>query len=166
MFLRAIWYFEAQNWNNAVGSDAAELCAGPGSYDISKSVWHINVSIKYMTLRHFANTQQGANPELNGGGGCGVFNAIIGWQSSTTYGSVISYSLCWIAVIAGFFVMRYREVKGCCPLMKTKGAFESGEEQSNTNSRASSDVSGGSMFGDKKSGDALERPFPRHEIPA
>jgi hypothetical protein len=32
-------------WNNAVGSDAAELGNGPGSYDITKSVWHVNVSL-------------------------------------------------------------------------------------------------------------------------
>jgi hypothetical protein len=31
-------------WNNVVGSDAAELGNGPGSYDITKSVWHVNVS--------------------------------------------------------------------------------------------------------------------------
>ncbi len=44
LFSRAVWYFEAQAWNNAVGSDAAELGNGPGSYDITKSVWHVNVS--------------------------------------------------------------------------------------------------------------------------
>jgi hypothetical protein len=32
-------------WNDAVGSDAAELGAGPGSYDITKSVWHVNVRL-------------------------------------------------------------------------------------------------------------------------
>ena len=44
LFSRAVWYFEAQMWNNVVGSDAAELGNGPGSYDITKSVWHVNVS--------------------------------------------------------------------------------------------------------------------------
>lgn len=44
LFSRAIWYFEAQQWNNIVGGDAAELGSGPGSYDIDKSVWHVNVS--------------------------------------------------------------------------------------------------------------------------
>ena len=43
LFSRAVWYFEAQEWNNAIGGDAAETGAGPGSYDISKSVWHVNV---------------------------------------------------------------------------------------------------------------------------
>jgi high-affinity iron transporter len=44
LFSRGVWFFEAQQWNNEVGGDAAETGAGPGSYDISKSVWHVNVS--------------------------------------------------------------------------------------------------------------------------
>ena len=55
---------------------------------------------------------------MNGGGGWGIFNAILGWQNSATYGSVISYNVYWIVVIAGFFLMRYREVKGHLPLLK------------------------------------------------
>jgi high-affinity iron transporter len=44
LFSRSIWYFEQQKWNGIVGGDAAELGMGPGSYDIDKSVWHVNVS--------------------------------------------------------------------------------------------------------------------------
>lgn len=33
-----------QQWNEIIGGDAAETGAGPGSYDIRKSVWHVNVS--------------------------------------------------------------------------------------------------------------------------
>jgi high-affinity iron transporter len=44
LFSRAVWHFEQQEWNNIVGGDAAELGDGPGSYDIAKSVWHVNVS--------------------------------------------------------------------------------------------------------------------------
>jgi len=106
LFSRAIWYFEAQQWNNVIGGDAAETGAGPGSYDISKSVWHVNFG----------------NPELNGGGGWGIFNAILGWQNSATYGSVISYNMYWIAIICMFLAMRYNEVKGHWPLMKPKKA--------------------------------------------
>lgn len=43
LFSRAVRFFEAQKWNKAVGGDAAETGAGPGSYDITKSVWHVNV---------------------------------------------------------------------------------------------------------------------------
>jgi high-affinity iron transporter len=45
LFSRAVWYFEAQQWNNLLGGDAAETGSGAGSYDIDKSVWHVNVSI-------------------------------------------------------------------------------------------------------------------------
>lgn len=44
LFSRAVWSFEQQQWNKLVGGDAAEAGAGPGSYDIDKSVWHVNVS--------------------------------------------------------------------------------------------------------------------------
>ncbi|KAI9734191.1 MAG: hypothetical protein M1818_006602 [Claussenomyces sp. TS43310] len=110
LFSRAVWYLQAQDWNNAVGSDAAELGAGPGSYDITKSIWHVNFG----------------NPELNGGGGWGIFNAILGWQNSATYGSVISYNVYWIAIILGFFAMRYNEVKGHWPLLKHKKLSDTG----------------------------------------
>ncbi|ELR07803.1 hypothetical protein VC83_01091 [Pseudogymnoascus destructans] len=99
LFSRAVWFFEAQLWNNAVGGDAAETGAGPGSYDIGKSVWHVNFG----------------NPYLNGGGGWGIFNAIFGWQNSATYGSVISYNIYWIFVIAMLASMRFQEVKGRWP---------------------------------------------------
>lgn len=44
LFSRAVWYFQAQDWNNTVGINAIETGAGPGSYDIDQSVWHVNVS--------------------------------------------------------------------------------------------------------------------------
>jgi len=121
LFSRAVWYFQAQNWNNAVGSDAAELGAGAGSYDIDQSVWHINFG----------------NPELNGGGGWGIFNAILGWTNSATYGSVISYNVYWIAVITGFFVMRYKETTGHLPFLKMKSKDDGGMLSENPSSEAS-----------------------------
>jgi len=38
LFTRAVWFFEQQQWNIAVGGDAAEVGVGPGSYDIDKRV--------------------------------------------------------------------------------------------------------------------------------
>lgn len=91
-------------WNKLVGGDAAEVGSGPGSYDIRKSVWHVNC----------------CNPEINGGGGWGIFNAILGWTNSATVGSVVSYNLYWIFVICMFLGMRYNEVHGHWPLMKAR----------------------------------------------
>lgn len=45
LFSKAVWYFEAQKWNDLTGGDAAETGEGAGSYDIRKSVWHVNVSL-------------------------------------------------------------------------------------------------------------------------
>ena len=57
---------------------------------------------------------------MNGGGGWGIFNAILGWQNSATYGSVISYNVYWIAVIIGFLLLRYKETTGHLPFTKSK----------------------------------------------
>ena len=99
-----MWAFEQHAWNRVVGGDAAEVGSGPGSYDIHKSVWHVNC----------------CNAEINGGGGWGIFNAILGWENSATYGSVLSYNLYWLAVIAAFASMRYYEKHGHWPLLRAK----------------------------------------------
>ncbi|KAF9888598.1 hypothetical protein FE257_008530 [Aspergillus nanangensis] len=92
---KGVWYFENNAWNQLVGGDASETGSGPGSYDIRKSVWHVNC----------------CNPELDGGGLWGIFNGILGWTNSATYGSVISYNLYWAAVIVYFGYMRHRELR-------------------------------------------------------
>ncbi|KXJ86037.1 iron permease FTR1/Fip1/EfeU [Microdochium bolleyi] len=104
LFTRAVWFFDQQQWNNAVGGDAAEVGVGPGSYDIDRSVWHVNC----------------CSPYIDGGGGWGVFNGLLGWQNSATYSSVIAYNAYWWAVIGGFVALRHREVKGHWPLMRKR----------------------------------------------
>lgn len=47
-----------------------------------------------------------------------MFNSLFGWQNSATYGSVISYNLYWLAVIAAFVLMRHQEKHGRMPFMK------------------------------------------------
>ncbi|EPE03037.1 plasma membrane iron permease [Ophiostoma piceae UAMH 11346] len=93
LFSKGVWHLEAYQWNMVVGGDAAELGSGPGSYDIRRSMWHVNC----------------CNPDFEGGGFWGVFNALLGWQNSATVGSVVSYNLYWVAVITGFFVMAAKE---------------------------------------------------------
>ncbi len=44
LLARSVWYFEQAHWKNVVGKDVAELGSGAGSYDIDRSVWHLNVS--------------------------------------------------------------------------------------------------------------------------
>ena len=87
---------------------------------------HIQVFIAQTRLTN----NKCCNPKLNGGGGWGIFNGILGWQNSATYGSVLSYDLYWLAVIIGFLAMRYNETKGHWPLMKAKK--EKGETKEHT----------------------------------
>ncbi|CAK7275470.1 high-affinity iron permease [Sporothrix epigloea] len=93
LFSKGVWHLEAYQWNKIVGGDAAELGSGPGSYDIRRSVWHVNC----------------CNPDYDGGGFWGVFNALLGWQNSATVGSVLSYNLYWVAVVVQFLLMAARE---------------------------------------------------------
>jgi high-affinity iron transporter len=123
LFSRAIWYLEQNEWNKLTGGDAAETGSGPGSYDIRKSVWHVNC----------------CNPEVNGGGGWGIFNAILGWQNSATYGSVIGYDIYWLAVILGFVAMRIKERRGAWPFMKRKVDAPAIQERSASDSESSID---------------------------
>lgn len=106
LFSRAMWGFQQNTWNHLTGGDAAETGSGPGSYDIRQSVWHVNC----------------CNPELNGGGVWGIFNAILGWQNSATYGSVIGYNLYWLVIIVGFVALRWREKKGSWLFLKNRTA--------------------------------------------
>ncbi|KAK1990211.1 iron permease FTR1 family protein, partial [Colletotrichum falcatum] len=113
LFSKGVWHFEQNEWNKIVGGDAAELGSGPGSYDIRRSVWHLNC----------------CNPDLNGGGFWGIFNAVLGWQNSATVGSVVSYNLYWAAVATGFFVM----------ICKDKGHWPSGKRGKQQQARRSAD---------------------------
>lgn len=103
-----MWDFENNEWSKLTGGDAAETGSGPGSYDIRKSVWHVNC----------------CNPEVDGGGGWGIFNSILGWTNSATYGSILSYNLYWLAVIAAFGVLGFHEKRGHYPFLKAKVRLE------------------------------------------
>jgi high-affinity iron transporter len=100
---------------------------------------------------------------LNGGGGWGIFNAILGWQNSATYGSVISYNMYWIAVIAGFLAMRYKEVKGNWPLMKAKRRPSMENKPSKTSLGSNSQLGESGVF-EKGDGNIIERPLPVNEV--
>ena len=101
LFSRGVWYFQDNAWNKIIGGDASETGSGPGSYDIRQSVWHVNC----------------CNPELGGGGGWGIFNALLGWTNSATLGSVIAYNLFWVCVMLAYAAMLYRERRGAIPVI-------------------------------------------------
>ncbi|KAK9238565.1 iron permease FTR1 family-domain-containing protein [Lipomyces kononenkoae] len=100
---RAVWYFENYEWSQLVGGDIAEVGSGPGSYDIRKSVWHVNC----------------CNPLFDGG--WMIFNAVLGWQNSATYGSVLMYNFYWIAIMIAVCLMLYKEKHGYLPFFRKYG---------------------------------------------
>ncbi|KAF4964364.1 hypothetical protein FZEAL_10876 [Fusarium zealandicum] len=124
LFSRSVWSFEQQKWNEFIGGEAAEFGFGPGSYDIDQSVWHINCC---------TSTEQNQN-------GWGIFNAILGWTNSATYGSVISYNLYWICVMIGFVLMRFHETHGRWPFMKSKAPASVDDAESHASSTAAKNV--------------------------
>lgn len=105
LFSKGVWDLEQNAWVKLAGEGAVEAGSGPGSYDIRKSVWHVNC----------------CSPDSNGDGGWGIFNSLFGWQNSATYGSVISYNVYWLVVISAFLVMGFRERNGRYPLQKSSG---------------------------------------------
>ncbi|PUU83651.1 iron permease FTR1/Fip1/EfeU [Tuber borchii] len=127
---RAVWKFEMYKFKKLVGGDVGETGTGPGSYDIRNTVWHVNC----------------CSPGSGGGAGWGIFNAILGWQNTATYGSVLSYNVYWIIVSLGFMLMLFREKRGHYPFMKAPVSNSAPEEESESSARG---VMPGGTLGEK-----------------
>lgn len=98
MFSKAIWSLQYYRFEVGVGSDVSEEGSGAGSYNILDTVWHVNC----------------CNPETDNG--WDVFQAILGWQNTGTYGSIISYNVYWLFIMACVAWMMYEERTGRAPL--------------------------------------------------
>lgn len=98
MFSKSIWSLQYHHFAVKVGSDVAEAGNGIGSYNPLQTVWHVNC----------------CNPETDNG--WDVFNAVLGWQNTATYGSVISYCIYWIFITFAIGCMLYEERTGHLPL--------------------------------------------------
>lgn len=107
MFSKSVWSLQYHVFAQRVGGDVAEEGSGPGSYDIRETVWHVNC----------------CNSETSNG--WSIFNAILGWQNTATYGSVISYNLYWAALITVIAFLMYEEKTGSLPFRtQTLGAMK------------------------------------------
>lgn len=92
LFSKGVWQLELQDYiNKCNGQDMSEVGSGPGSYDMSRSVWHVNC----------------CNGEKDGG--WMLLTAIFGWTNSATYGSVISYNVYWLVVIGVIKLLKTEE---------------------------------------------------------
>ncbi|KAK9357501.1 iron permease FTR1/Fip1/EfeU [Lipomyces starkeyi] len=100
LFSNGVWSFQNHEWVKLVGGDVSEEGDGPGSYDIRKNLWHVNC----------------CNGETSGG--WMIFNAILGWENSATYGSVISYNLYWLTLMMTIGLMLFKERHGHYPFLK------------------------------------------------
>lgn len=98
MFSKAIWSLQYYRFEVGVGSDVSEEGSGAGSYNILDTVWHVNC----------------CNPETDNG--WDVFQAILGWQNTGTYGSIISYNVYWLFIMGCIGWMMYEERTGRAPL--------------------------------------------------
>ncbi|KAJ5729651.1 uncharacterized protein N7483_004159 [Penicillium malachiteum] len=98
MFSKAVWSLQYYQFEVGVGSDVSEEGSGAGSYNILETVWHVNC----------------CNPESDNA--WDVFQAILGWQNTGTYGSIISYNVYWIFIIGCVSWMMYSERTGRAPL--------------------------------------------------
>ncbi|KEF54213.1 high-affinity iron transporter [Exophiala aquamarina CBS 119918] len=103
MFSKAVWSLQYHTFASKVGGDVAEAGNGIGSYDVRETVWHVDC----------------CNPETDNG--WDVFNALLGWQNTATYGSVISYNVYWMFITFAIACMLYEERTGHLPLKKPLG---------------------------------------------
>lgn len=101
LFSRGVWFFENYVFNLQTGGDAAENGSGPGTYNIHKTVWHVNC----------------CNPLIDEG--WDVFNSLLGWQNTATYGSILAYNLYWLALIVTLGLMLFEEKRGHLPFCKS-----------------------------------------------
>lgn len=97
---RGVWFLELEQYVRRCGGlDVSETGSGPGSYDVSTAIWHVNC--------------------CNGltDGWWMVANAIVGWTNTATYGSVGLYLAYWLLVSAWLRVRLYEERNGFLPLI-------------------------------------------------
>ncbi|KAK6204398.1 iron permease [Scheffersomyces amazonensis] len=103
LFSKGVWHIELQQFiNDCGGFDVSETGHGPGSYDIMRSIWHVNC----------------CNGELQDDGPFWMmFTAVFGWTNSATYGSVIGYNFYWLVIIVVFTSLIYEEKHGRLPII-------------------------------------------------
>ncbi|TID13175.1 hypothetical protein CANINC_005031 [Pichia inconspicua] len=99
---RGVWFFELERFVQKCGQDTSETGSGPGSYDIADTVWHVNC--------------------CNGltDGGWMIFNALLGWTNTATYGSVTSYIIFWLVTIGYIRYKSHMEREGMLDMLPVK----------------------------------------------
>ena len=109
---RGVGFLEQYQWNQIIGGEAAEESGTVIAYRVSTSIWHVSWG----------------NPEVNDGttGGYQIFNSILGWNNTATYGTILSYIFYWLAVI-GFLIYLYFDEKKSAIRKAKAGEWEVGD---------------------------------------
>ncbi|CCH41096.1 Plasma membrane iron permease [Wickerhamomyces ciferrii] len=100
---RGVWFFELEEYvQRCHGQDMSEVGTGPGSYDVTNVIWHVNCCSGLTD------------------GGWMLLNALFGWTNTATYGSIISYNVYWIFIIVLLKIKLFQERRGYIPFIPIK----------------------------------------------
>ncbi|KAF9179823.1 high-affinity iron permease [Haplosporangium sp. Z 767] len=88
LFAKAVNAFEMDKWNKIVGGDADDA----GSFDPRINVWALSC----------------CNPNDPNQGGWALFNSLFGWNNVASVGTVTSYCVYWLVVIAGVVYLKIK----------------------------------------------------------
>ncbi|KAM0750488.1 iron permease FTR1 [Meredithblackwellia eburnea MCA 4105] len=94
LLTRSVNAFERHQWIVATHGAGGENGSGPGSFDVRKSVWHLD----------YGNPEDKLNAK-----GWGVAKALVGWSNNCSYGDLISYIGFWLAVAFTLIYMKWQE---------------------------------------------------------
>ncbi|KAI9316825.1 iron permease FTR1/Fip1/EfeU [Dichotomocladium elegans] len=113
LMAKAVGFFEQYEWNKVIGGEAAEESGAVIPYKVTTAVWHVSWG----------------NPDnyLDQNGGWKIFNAILGWNNTATYGTIISYCLYWLLVSLTLVRMHYKERKEAIEKAKRGEVDEEGD---------------------------------------
>jgi hypothetical protein len=68
------------------------------------------------------------NPEITtGNGGWMIFNAILGWNNTATYATVLSYVFYWIAIFCSLVYLKWKEGRTAPLGFKSQALKDRGE---------------------------------------
>ncbi|KAI9354468.1 iron permease FTR1/Fip1/EfeU [Pilaira anomala] len=109
LMAKGVGFLEQNAWNVVIGGEAADVIG----YRVTTSIWHVSWG----------------DPELKEGynGGWQIFNAILGWNNTATYGTIISYCLYWLFVV-GYLAYSYFKEKREAIRKAEAGEWDDGDE--------------------------------------
>lgn len=108
LMAKAVGYLEQNAWNIVIGGEGGDTIA----YRVTTAVWHVSWG----------------DPELNvaSNGGWQIFNAILGWNNTATYGTIISYCLYWLFVV-GYLVYSFFKERRAAIRKAEAGEWDDGD---------------------------------------